>query len=72
MHCYVLNIKATCLMVSEDFLKFFPIIRKLMTAPQDWPRWTPRAQLARFKTLLCTKYINYGSHRKDFYSNFPL
>ena len=28
MHCYILN------MVSEDFFKFLPIIRKLMTDTQ--------------------------------------
>ena len=46
-----------------------------------WPSWTPRARLAQFmqgttrhcyilnvdhKTLLYTKCINYGPHRKDF------
>ena len=40
MHCYILN------MVLEDFLKFFPIIRKLMTDPHGMAKLDPRAWLA--------------------------
>ena len=69
MHCYIIIVKAIGFMVSEDFLKIFPIItlRKLMTDPQSMAKLDPwKDTVARFKTLLYTKYINYGPHRKDF------
>ena len=67
MHCYIINEKAIGFMVSEDFLKIFPItLRKLMTDPQSMAKLDPKDTVARFKTLLYTKYINYGPYRKDF------
>ena len=68
MHCYIINVKVIGFMVSEHFLKIFPIItlRTLMTDPQSMAKLDPKDTVARFKTLLYTKYINYGPHRKDF------
>ena len=58
-------------MVSEDFLKFFTIIRKLTTDPQGMAKLDPKGMAdtlyaGNHKTLLYTKYINYGPDRKDF------
>ena len=71
MHCYILNIKAISFMVSEDFLMFFPIIRKLMTDPHCYSmvKLDPKGTVGRIyagdhKTLLYTKCINYGPHYK--------
>ena len=71
MHCYILNIKAIGFMVSEDFFKFFPIIRKLITDPQGMAKLDPKGFVDTIytrdhKTLLHTKYINYGPHRRFF------
>ena len=57
------------------FKKFFPIIRKLITDPQGMTKLDPKGTVGTIyagdhKTLLETKYINYGPHRKDFYSGF--
>ena len=66
------NIKAIGLMVSEDFLKFFPIIKKLMTDSQGIAKLDPKGMVGTIyagdhKTLLYTKYIiNYGPHKKVF------
>ena len=65
MHCYILS------MVSEDFFEVFPIIRKRMTDPQDIAKLDPKSMVGMIyagghKTLLYTKYINYGPHRIDF------
>ena len=66
MHCYILNIKAIGLMVSEDFLSF-PHYKEANDRPSGHGQVEPqRALLAQFKTLLYTKYINYRPHRKDF------
>ena len=72
MHGYILNIKAFGFMVSEDFLMFFPIIRNPMTDPHEMGKLDPKGTVGMIyagdhKTLLYTKYINYGPHRKDFY-----
>ena len=68
-------------LVSEDFLysffmranhpQFSPIIRKLLTDPQGMAKLDPISTVGTIyagdhKTLLYTKYINYGPHRKDF------
>ena len=49
---------------------FFPIIRKLMTDPHGMAKLDPKGTdgtiYAGNKTLLYTKCINYGPHRKDF------
>ena len=71
MHCYILHIKAIGLMVSKDFLKFFPIKRKLLTGPQSKAKLDPKGTVVTIyardhMTLLYTKYINYGPHRKYF------
>ena len=55
------------------YLKFFPIIRKLMTDPQGMTKLDPRGTVGMsyggdHKTLLYIKYINYGPHGKDFIS----
>ena len=55
----------------RNFLKFFPIIRKLMTDPQGMAKLDPKSMVGMIyagghKTLLYTKYINHGPHRKDF------
>ena len=57
MHCYILNIKAIGFMISEDFLMFFPIIRKLVTDPQGMFELNPNDTVGRIyagdhKTLL--------------------
>ena len=69
MHCYILNIKTIGFMVSEDFIMFFPILRNLMTDPRDMGKLDPRGTVGMIyagdnKTLLYTKYISYGPHRK--------
>ena len=65
------TIKAIGFMVSEDFLMFFPILRKLMTDPHGMAKLDPKGTVGTInagdhKTLLYTKCINYGPHRKDF------
>ena len=62
-------------MVSEVFLTFFPIIRKLMTDSHCMAKLDPKGTVGTIyagdhKTLLYTKYINYGPHRKDFFKVF--
>ena len=57
------------LMTSEIFLMFFPIIRKLMTDPHGMAKLDPKGMIGTIyagghKTLLNTKCINYGPHRK--------
>ena len=57
MHCYILNIKATSFMVSEDFLKSSPIIRKLITDPHGMAKLGPKKTVGTIyagdhKTLL--------------------
>ena len=64
-HCYILNI------ASEDLFLIFPIIRKLMTDPQGMAKLDPKSMVGTIyawdhKTLLYTKYVNYGPHRNDF------
>ena len=75
MYCYILNIKAIGFMVSEDFKKkVFPhykIIRNLMTGLHGMTKLDPKDTVGTIyagdhKTLLKTKYINYGPHRKIF------
>ena len=49
----------------------FPIIRKLMTDPHGMAKLDPKGMVGTIyagdhKTLLYTKCINYGPHRKDF------
>ena len=46
-----------------------------MTDPQGMAKLDPKGTVGTIysgnhKTLLYTKYINYGPHRKDFYSFF--
>ena len=58
MHCYILYIKATGFMVSEDFLTFFLIIRKLIIDPHGMA--DPKGMVFMIyagdhKTLLYTK-----------------
>ena len=70
MRCYILNIKAIGFMVSEDFFKFSPFIRKLMTDVQGIAKLEPKTMIGTIyagnhKTLLDTKYIHDGPHRKD-------
>ena len=60
MHCYIVNIKATGFMVSEDFLTFFPIIRKLITDLHGMAKLDPKGTVGTIyagdhKTLLHTK-----------------
>ena len=60
MHCYILYIKATGFMVSEDFLTFFPIIRKLIIDPHGMAKLDPKGMFFMIyagdhKTLLYTK-----------------
>ena len=60
MQCYILNIKATGFMVSEDFLTFFPIINKLITDPPGMAKLDPKGTVGTIyaedhKTLLYTK-----------------
>ena len=60
MHCYILNIKATGFIVSEDFSLFFPIIRKLITDPHGMAKLDPKGTVGTIyagnhKTLLYTK-----------------
>ena len=55
----------------ERFFKFFPIKRKLLTGPQSKAKLDPKGTVVTIyardhKTLLYTKYINYGPHRKYF------
>ena len=59
MHCYILNIKATGFIVSEDFFNVFPIIRKLTTDPHGMAKLDPKDMVATIyagdhKTLLYT------------------
>ena len=67
-----LFIKATGFMVSEDF-KFFPLYKEA----QGTPKMDSNGHIGMIypvdqKTLLYTKYINYGPHRSDFYSFFSI
>ena len=64
-------------MVSEDFLMFYPIISRLMTDPHGMAKLDPKGTVGTIsagdhKTLLYTKCINYGSHRKDFLKFFSM
>ena len=68
-----LNIKATGFMVSEDFFSVFPHYKDHLGMAKLNPKGHVGTIYARDqKTLLYNKYINYGSHRKDFYIFFPL
>ena len=71
MHCYILNIKVVGFMVSEDLLRVFPTIRKLMTDPKGMAKLDPKGTVGTIyagdkKPLLYTKYINYGLIEKIF------
>ena len=60
-------------MVSEDFFSVFPHYKD----PQGTAKLNPNGHIGTIyagdqKTLLYTKYINYGPHRKDFYSFFSI
>ena len=64
--------KSNCLHGFRRFFKkFSPNKRKLMTDPQGMVKLDPKGKFGTIyagnhKTLLETKYINYGPHRKDF------
>ena len=71
-HYALLHTKSYLLHGFKRFFKFFPIIRKLMTDPQGMAKLDPKGTVGTIyagdhRTLLYTKYINYGPHREDFY-----
>ena len=75
MHCYILNIKAIGFIVSEDFLKIFPIImyKEANDSPSGYGQVGPQAKgLHDSKHCYILNIYTMGLIDKIFQLFFPI